>query len=139
MRLLIMTLALALGIISTATAVPIAVVSTSPDPAVAGEPVTLDGSSSYDTDPLRSIVSWEWDVNNDGTFDVTGSVVSYVFSSLGEFPVTLRVTSDGTQPLFGNATAVVRVDAPQGIPEPATLALAALGVIALGFTRRRKQ
>jgi len=42
-----------------------------------------------------NIVSWEWDLDNDGVFDdATGSTVVYTFPSSGTFPVGLKVTSD---------------------------------------------
>lgn len=57
-----------------------------------GVPVHLDGSGSYDIDGF--IVNWEWDVDNDGTYDASGIVYSHTYPSVGIYPVTLRVTDD---------------------------------------------
>jgi hypothetical protein len=68
-----------------------------------GDDVTFDGTGSYHQDPNKSIVLYEWDVDNDGTYDLTGSQPTLV----GGYPdtgadysetVTLRVTDeDGVQ------------------------------------------
>ena len=62
---------------------------------VEGSPVSLDGSGS--TDANDDIVSYEWDLDNDGAFDdATG--VSATFSAFGSgvFTIGLRVTdADG--------------------------------------------
>jgi len=54
--------------------------------------VTLDGSSSTDD---VGIASYEWDVDGDGTYDLTGESPSHSFASTGDQTVTLRVT-DGS-------------------------------------------
>jgi hypothetical protein len=66
--------------------------------------VTLDGSGSYDPngelypDPGHpwhgEIVSWEWDLDNDGEYDdATGETVTWSFCDLGIHVVGLRVTN----------------------------------------------
>jgi len=66
--------------------------------------VTLDGSGSYDPngelypDPSHpwygEIVSWEWDLDNDGEYDdATGEIVTWSFCDLGLHVVGLRVTN----------------------------------------------
>ncbi|WP_299265138.1 PKD domain-containing protein [Halorientalis sp.] len=57
-----------------------------------GEPVSLDGSTSGDSD--GSITTYEWDVDGDGTVDATGQRVDTNFASAGEKTVTLTVTDD---------------------------------------------
>jgi pimeloyl-ACP methyl ester carboxylesterase len=67
-----------------------------------GIPVILDASAS--NDPDGKIVRYEWDVNNDGTYDIstTTSTVSYTFHNPYSGSVRLRVTdNDG---LTGTAT-----------------------------------
>lgn len=76
-----------------------------------GGPVLLDASDSYDPDtnaPLKCdptapddhITKWEWDLDNDGVFDVEGE--TYLFDTPDEWEVDsthtvqLRVTDDGT-------------------------------------------
>lgn len=90
----------------------VAVVQATPNPAVAGEQITLDGAGSFHQKDDRTIVRWQWDLNDDGTFDAEGPVVQTSFPELGEYPVTLKVTDDGETPLVEEATVVVNVDTP---------------------------
>jgi hypothetical protein len=66
--------------------------------------VTLDGSGSYDPngalypDPDHpwhgELVSWEWDLDNDGEYDdATGETVTWSFCELGVHVVGLKVTN----------------------------------------------
>ncbi len=56
----------------------------------------FDGSSSTDSD--GTIVKYEWDWENDGTFDATGETSIYNYTSEGTYKVTLRVTdTDGAK------------------------------------------
>ncbi len=58
-----------------------------------GQPITLDGSGSFDPDPGDMIVSYEWDTDNDGQYDdVTGIMPQYTWNSVGTFTISLRVT-----------------------------------------------
>ncbi len=59
-----------------AQAGPIAVGSVSPNPAGEGFIITLDHSRSFHQDPNRSLVLFEWDTDNDGTYDVSSMVAS---------------------------------------------------------------
>ncbi len=66
-----------------------------------GDQLDLDASASADTD--GSIVSWEWDIGDNGSFEKSGETVSYSWTELnsagvsddGTVDVTLRVTDDG--------------------------------------------
>ena len=62
----------------------------------AGQTVTLDGGDSYHQDSSRIIDSWQWDLNNDGTFDVSGPTPTTSFPVVGNYPIKLRVTDDGS-------------------------------------------
>jgi hypothetical protein len=57
-----------------------------------GVPVTFDGSGSYGVD--SDIVSWDWDVDNDGTFDykTTGPRFTHTYAAPYDGLVVLRVT-----------------------------------------------
>jgi len=62
--------------------------------------IHLSGSCSYHPDIKRHIVSYEWDLDNDGVFDdATGETVTITggFSAEGYYPVALRVTDDNPE------------------------------------------
>jgi PKD repeat protein len=60
-----------------------------------GEEVNFDGSGSHDNDcDDQAIVKWEWDFENDGTYDAEGMNVSHSYDSPGLYEVQLRVTDD---------------------------------------------
>ena len=52
--------------------------------------IVLDGSGSYDPDDV--IVSWEWDINGDATYDYAGETISYTWPDDYAGNVYLRVT-----------------------------------------------
>lgn len=60
-----------------------------------GNSVTLEASAS--TDPENDIVSYEWDLDNDGQYDdASGSIVSFTYAA-GAFTVAVKVTdTDGS-------------------------------------------
>jgi len=63
------------------------------------QPITFDGSGSYDPDAGDSIVSYEWDLDNDGQYDdATGVTVQHTWNVSGSGTVGLRVTDT-----FGDA------------------------------------
>lgn len=90
----------------------VAVAQANPNPAIVGQTITLDGSQSFHQLEDQQIVTWEWDLDDDGTFDVSGPVVTTSFPALGEYPVTLRVIDDSDTPLVDEATVVVNVNLP---------------------------
>lgn len=96
--------------------VPVAVAKAFPNPAVAGQTITLDGTDSFHQDSARSIVLWEWDLDDDGVFDVTGPFASVSFPAVGNYPVTLRVTGDGGSALTDEDILTVLVNPPPVAP-----------------------
>ena len=62
------------------------------EPLDATDTVTFNASES--SDPDGEVVSYEWDLDNDGTTDATGEVVTHSFPSAGDYPVRLTVTDD---------------------------------------------
>ena len=79
----------------TESGAPVAVAKAIPNPAVAGGQVTLDGTASFHQDPTKAIVKWEWDIGNDGTYDLNGPLVIWTApNSLGNVQVRLRVTDN---------------------------------------------
>jgi hypothetical protein len=63
--------------------------------------VVLDASQSYDPDETQGdfITNWEWDLNNDGTFDASGETYEFLVPDTWTpgslHTVTLRVTDEG--------------------------------------------
>jgi len=51
-------------------------------------------SAGGSSDPDGHIVAYEWDMNNDGITDMTGSTVTHAFDTVGAHPVRLKVTDN---------------------------------------------
>ncbi|MCX6647280.1 MAG: PKD domain-containing protein [bacterium] len=88
------TLDASLDIIITAN--PVAVAEADPLIQTVNLPISFSGSGSYDPDG-GTIQLYEWDWNNDGTYDETGENVDHAWASSGNYLVQLRVTDDETQ------------------------------------------
>ena len=80
--------------------------------------LTLDGSGSYHTDPFRSIVRYEWDVDGDGVYDYSGTspTITHTYHELGTFAATLKVTDDNIPPKYDTDTAVITIAVPPHPP-----------------------
>ncbi|WP_342305581.1 PKD domain-containing protein [Methanolobus sp. ZRKC5] len=104
-----------------------------------GSIITLDASGSYDPDyPIGSIVSWEWDIDDDGEFDdASGETVDWTWGSVGDKVVSLRVTDDVGAIDVGYAT--VRVNECGEIPEFPTIALPVIAILGLAFFFQRRK
>ncbi|MCK5804731.1 MAG: PKD domain-containing protein, partial [Lentisphaeria bacterium] len=84
-----------------------------PNPAACGQDVTFDGSGSRHGHPGRTITRYEWDLDGDSVFEVSGTsmtVVSHAFSAFGSYDVTLRVTDDNVPAKTDTAMVTVVVD-----------------------------
>jgi len=88
---------------------PVAVASANPSTGAAPLGVTFNGSASYDPD--GSIVAYEWDIHDDGTYEKTGSGVPGDWHTdiiwNGATQVRLRVHDDGG--MTGSAVTTVNV------------------------------
>ncbi|MCU0782057.1 MAG: PKD domain-containing protein, partial [Akkermansiaceae bacterium] len=95
---------------------PVAVPRGIPNPAVAGQIITLDGSDSFHQDGTKNIVGWDWDLDNNGTFDASGVTVTTTFGAVGNYPVKLRVTDDSVPPMTAESTMQMVIATPPVAP-----------------------
>jgi len=93
--------------ITVRNAPPTAAFTFNPAQPKVGQMVTFGAGGSTDID--GNVVVYEWDFNNDGVTDATGSTVTHSFDIVGARPVTLKVTDDDGA--FDFATHVVPVQA----------------------------
>ncbi|KAL3942729.1 MAG: hypothetical protein SGBAC_003136 [Bacillariaceae sp.] len=89
----------------TANRLPVANIDASTTYGALPLSVTFDGTGSIDLDGDE--LSYEWDLDGDGTIDSTSSTASFTFETAGIFTGTLTVT-DGKG---GSSTETVRIDA----------------------------
>lgn len=76
-----------------------------------GAILTLDGSGS--TDEEENIISWEWDLDNDGEYDdATGLTTTFSWADDGLFTVGLKVTDGYGEFNVDSATVTVNNIAP---------------------------
>ncbi|MCH8879355.1 MAG: PKD domain-containing protein [Planctomycetes bacterium] len=75
--------------------------------------ITFDGSQSTDTDgnsgPSSNILSYEWDLGNDGTVDATGPVANFTFDTAGTYAVRLTVAEGAPHYRFGSTVKTIEV------------------------------
>jgi hypothetical protein len=74
---------------------PVASFTWVPSAPKANQTVTFDASAS--NDPDGSITTYEWDWNNDGTYDdfKTTPTATHSWSQAGSYPIKLQVTDNG--------------------------------------------
>jgi YD repeat-containing protein len=75
---------------------PTAALAATPNPAVIGQTVTLDGTGSADSD--GTITKYEWDLDGNGTFERdtgTTKTTTTTFAATGTVNVSVRVSDDG--------------------------------------------
>jgi len=71
---------------------PIPSFTYSPERPGVGQKVVFDASGSQDPD--GEIMSYEWDLDGDGSFETEGLIVEKIYDQAGSYQVTLRVTDD---------------------------------------------
>jgi PKD domain/von Willebrand factor type A domain len=89
---------------------------------VVGEPVELDGSRSFSPD--GKITRWQWDLDGDGTFDVSAKqpVTLHTFQAPVKGTVVLRVTDNSKPRQTASVKVHLRVTAkPAGLAAPPPL------------------
>lgn len=72
---------------------PVAAATADPETQTVCESINFDDDGSYDPDG-GAIQSYEWDWDNDGTFDEEGNHVSHSWDEIGTYEVQFRVTDD---------------------------------------------
>lgn len=95
-----------------------------------GVPLELDGSGSFHRDPTKNIVSYEWDIGCDGSWEYSNSpVVEHTFpvyylpdgtidwdQTAKDYDVCLRVTDDNDPPLDDTDSLIVEITRPPWKP-----------------------
>lgn len=98
-------------------AAPVACFNAAPNPSYPDQPITFNPSCSGHSETgkdIDNLVLFEWDWNNDGTYDqstASPTVLTHQFACLSLpclYPVKLRVTDDSTPAL--TATTVVNIN-----------------------------
>jgi hypothetical protein len=100
---------------------PVALFSWSPQEPLVNQSILFDASASYDSD--GTILSYEWDWDNNGIFDETSASATTMHSwaEQGSYPVTICVTDDEdatgmiTKTLQVNGTVNLSVEITGGI------------------------
>lgn len=78
-----------------------------------GQTITLDGSGSYDPDPGDSIISYEWDLDNNGQYnDATGVNPMWFWNSVGTRTIRLRVTDQSGETDTDTSTVTIEEGQP---------------------------
>jgi hypothetical protein len=74
---------------------PVAAFNWTPPNPTTYHQTSFNASASYDTD--GTIISYEWDWNNDGVYEETHNtpLTTHIWEEAGSFPISLRVTDDG--------------------------------------------
>jgi len=91
---------------------PVAVATALPNPGIAGQTIHLSGSASYHQDALKEIVAWQWDLDNNGSFDASGPTTTTMFAAVGNYPVRLRVTDNSATPQTAETILTVVINTP---------------------------
>lgn len=108
-------------VVGTPVQAPVAVFTYSPASPVVGTPVVFNATSSYDPDGV--IVSYQWDLNGDGTTDSSGATGQVIYSTPGTAQVRLTVTDNSGLSTSTTQTLVVALSgggSPGGAPAMGT-------------------
>jgi hypothetical protein len=62
--------------------------------AACSQPVSFDASCSMHPDPRRTILLYEWDFNNDGSYEEDGINAMHAYAWAGNYKIRLRITDD---------------------------------------------
>ena len=103
----------------------------------ADQPLTVDFTAANSYDPDGHLTSYEWDFGDGQKQSSTSATVSHVYAGSGSYPVTLKVTDDGSPALTASATVPVSVGVPILEVAPLRLDFGLTGT-ALTFTVRNR-
>lgn len=128
----------------SANAAPIAAFQFLPSLPVIGELVQFDGSLSYESDPNRILVQYDWDFESDGQYDFTGINATFAYTQAATYFANLRVTNDIGEVDFSSLQIIVAAEGggePPAVPLPAPilLLLGGLGLFAWVGARKKRQ
>jgi len=71
---------------------PVAIIQTDTTSGI--EPLTVNFNASASSDSDGSIISYEWDFDNDTVIDATGVTASHTYNTQGSYTASLTVTDD---------------------------------------------
>ena len=94
-----------------ANTAPVADGTAKPNPAKTGQTITFDGSGSTDDLTPASQLIYDWDLDNNGTYEKHGQVVTGSYSTTGTKTVKLRVTDKSVPAKSSIDTFTVTVNA----------------------------
>jgi len=99
---------------------------------VAGQTITLDGSGSGDSD--GNIVLYEWDIDNDGTYDYSSAspTQDHIFTGPGSSTIRLRVEDDSG--MTDEATTTVNISASSPTADFSASATSGAAPLIVNFT-----
>lgn len=77
-------------------------------------------SGSHDpNEPLDEIISWDWDLDNDGEFDdASGEIVTYTWNVPGIYPIALRATAREEPKLGEPSRTIVEIGNHDPVADP---------------------
>ncbi len=101
--------------------VPVACATANPPQVANGGPVQLDGSCSFDPNPGKQIVLYQWDVSGTGGTNFTQTGVKIKINATGAvgstFKVRLRVTDNANPALSADTVIGILISAPPNPPQ----------------------
>lgn len=100
---------------------PVGTFTVAPDDIRPGVEVTLDAAGTLDDRTPAEQLSYAWDVDGDGTADLSGQTVTTTFDAPGTYDVTLVVTdADGASSTVVRTVEVVANNTPTAIATTST-------------------
>ncbi|MFI8526748.1 PQQ-dependent sugar dehydrogenase [Promicromonospora sukumoe] len=76
-------------------------------------PVEVEFDATGSSDPDGDTLTYEWDVDGDGTFDLTGPEVTHTYTELGVYTARLRVTDESGKRTLTSTSISVGNEAPE--------------------------